>query len=197
MCAEKKLRLFVAADIPPLVREAVSGALEPLKEKVPGGRWVRPENLHITLKFIGDYGEERLERLSNEITAAAARCAPFTVRLGKCGAFPSRSRARVLWVGMTEGGEEAAAAAGKLEARLEKAGVKREGRDYRGHLTVARLREPFDCSGFLVELAANMERVESIAFEVGELTLYRSILSPSGPTYVALRVFSLGGDGGG
>lgn len=196
MCAER-LRLFVAADIPREHRDSIACALEPLKEKVPGARWVKPDNLHLTVKFIGEYGEDGLERLSNEIEAAAGRCAPFVACLGRCGAFPSPGKARVLWVGMERGEEEAAVVARRLDARLERAGVRREGRGYRGHLTVARLKTPADCGAFLEELAARMEEAGGLAFEVEKLTLYRSILSPSGPTYVALRRFALGGEGRG
>ena len=193
MCADR-LRLFVAADVPDEIREIIQRAVEPLKARVPGGRWVRPENLHLTLKFIGEYGEEGLERLSDAIEAAASRSAPFKVCLGSCGAFPAPGKARVLWVGMTRGGEEAARLAGKLDARLERVGVKREGRGFRGHLTVARLKSPHDCMVFLEDLAANMEGASRFPFEIDRLTLYRSILGPSGPAYTALREFALGGE---
>ncbi len=195
MCADG-LRLFVAADIPREIRKAVAGVIEPLKARVPGGRWVKPENLHITLKFIGEYEKEALERLSNHILAATRKSVPFVVCLGDCGAFPSPARARVLWVGMTEGGEEAAVLARRLDARLERAGVRREGREYRGHLTLARLKNPVDCRMLMEELAHGMRDLGGMPFRVEVITLYRSVLGPSGPTYTPLREFVLGGGEG-
>ncbi len=196
MCADR-LRLFVAADIPHEIKMAIADAIASLKEGSPGGRWVKPENLHITLKFIGEFEKEGLERLANEILAVAKRFAPFAVCLGGCGAFPSPARARVLWIGMTEGGGEAAAIARKLDARLEKVGVKRENRDYRGHLTLARLKNPVDCRALLEELASDVVGLGRLSFRVEGLTLYHSVLGPSGPAYTVLREFALEGGAGG
>ena len=188
-----KLRLFVAVDVPGEVRERISSALEGTREEVTGARWVKPQNLHLTLKFIGDYGEEGIARLSNQIHAAAARAPAFTAALGGCGAFPAPRRARVIWIGMARGSEEAAEVARKLDARLEKAGVKREERPFRGHLTLARLRQPVDCAPYLEVLGSRLEGLQEMAFAVEEVVLYRSILGPQGPTYVALERMRLEG----
>lgn len=182
----KRLRLFVAADLPGEVRERIASAAEAART-LEGARWVKAENLHLTLKFIGDYEEDKLERLREEVAAAAALCTGFTAALGGCGAFPSHSRARVLWLGMARGEEEAAATARKLDSRLERLGVKREERPFRGHLTLARLRIPSDCSSWLEGLEERLKDLRDMDFEVGEIVLYRSILGPQGPTYVPVE----------
>lgn len=190
----ERLRLFLAVEIPDDARELLSVTIDGLREAMPGTRWVKAKNLHLTLKFIGDYGEEGLKRLSNEIRATAERCQGFRAVLGGCGAFPSQRKARVVWVGMSEGADEAGKIARKLDARLEKAGVKREGRPFSGHLTMARLKQPKDFSPQLEEMSGRLEGLRSMPFEVGEIVLYRSILSPQGPTYVALERAGLGGE---
>ena len=191
MCAER-LRLFLAVDIPEEARALLSETVDGLRGELPEARWVKAENLHLTLKFIGDYGEEGLTRLSNEIRATAERCRGFGAVLGGCGAFPSRKKARVLWVGMSGGAEEAGKVARKLDARLEKAGVKRENRPFRGHLTVARLKRPRDLSSYVEEMSGKLEGLRDMPFEVEEIILYRSILSPQGPTYIPLQRIGLG-----
>lgn len=183
----ERMRLFVAFDIPEKAREILSGVADAKREELAGARWVRPENLHLTLKFIGEYREDDLGRLSQEIRAAAERCPSFTAALGGCGAFPSRRKARVIWVGLSEGADEAGHVARKLDARLEKVGIKREPRPFRGHLTLARLKRPGDCTEGLEGIEAMLEELEKIPFVIGEVTLYRSILGPQGPKYTVLE----------
>lgn len=187
------MRLFVALDIPREARDLISSGVASVHLRIGGARWVDPGNLHLTLKFIGAYTEEGLPRLEKGIRAAGERCAPFRAALGGCGAFPSRRRSRVIWVGMCEGAEEAGAVARKLDARLEDAGVRREDRPFRGHITLARLKQPADCSSALEELELCLGELSGIAFDVDEMVLYRSILGPKGPTYVELQRTPLGG----
>ncbi len=189
----KKVRLFVAIDIPNDIRDLLSKAVAKLEATGGGARWVKPENLHLTLKFIGYYDREKLERLTGEVRKAAERGPSFRVRFGEPGAFPSKKRARVIWIGMAEGSREAGKVASKLDARLEKAGVKREGRPFAGHLTLARLKKPMDYIDYLVILGNMLEGLQDMAFDVSEIVLYESILSSKGPTYQALERMRLGG----
>jgi 2'-5' RNA ligase len=191
--SDNRLRLFVAMDIPHAAKDLINSAINELRGDVEGARWVKPQNLHLTLKFIGEYTEEGLSRLSNEIRATGERCTAFKAALGGCGAFPSRGRARVIWVGMDTGIEEAGAVARKLDARLEKVGVKREERPFRGHITLARSKRPQECTSVLADLERLLGGLREISFEVDEMVLYRSILGPPGPTYTALERVPLGG----
>lgn len=191
--SDRKLRLFIASDIPPEAKCLISSTVEMLRGRLLEARWVKPENLHLTLKFIGDYTEEGLQRLSNEMRESGERCEPFNAALGGCGAFPSRGRGRVIWLGMHAGTEEAGAVARKLDARLEKTGVKREGRPFKGHITLARLKQAGDCTAILNDLETCLQGLREIAFEVDEMVLYRSILGPRGPAYIALERIMLGG----
>lgn len=189
----KKVRLFVAFDIPNDIRDLLSKAMAELEPTIGGARWVKPENLHLTLKFIGYYDREKLERLTGEVREAAERGSSFRVRFGEPGAFPSIKRARVIWIGMAEGSREGRKVASKLDARLEKAGVKREGRPFAGHLTLARLKQPTDSVDYLAKLGNRLEGLQDMAFDVSEIVLYESVLSPKGPTYKPLERMRLGG----
>ncbi|MBN2027831.1 MAG: RNA 2',3'-cyclic phosphodiesterase [Actinobacteria bacterium] len=192
--SDNRLRLFVAADITRDIRELLASTMERMRGEGIDARWVKPENLHLTLKFIGEYGEEGLDTLLREIHKAAGKSKPFDAVLGGCGAFPSRSKARVIWVGMSNGVDEAAAIARKLDARLEKVGIKRERRQFRGHLTLARLRRPQDCTEFLEDMSGMLKGLQDLPFHVEEIMLFRSILKPQGPTYVELETVALGGE---
>jgi RNA 2',3'-cyclic 3'-phosphodiesterase len=190
---DKKVRLFVAIDIPNDIRDLISKATAELEATIIGARWVKPENLHLTLKFIGYYDPEKMERLTGEVHQAAERGPGFRVRFGEPGAFPSNKRARVIWIAMAEGSREAGNVASKLDARLEKVGVKREGRPFAGHLTLARLKQPFDSIDYLENLGNRLDGLQDMAFDVSEIILYESILSPKGPTYKPLERMRLGG----
>jgi len=191
--SDSDLRLFVAADIPADARGLIAAGVEKSRGKMPVARWVKAENLHLTIKFIGAYPEEDVGGLSNELRESGGRCAPFEAAMGGCGAFPSARRGRVLWVGMTQGVDGAEAVARKLDARLEKVGIEREGRPFRGHITLARLKQPRDCEAVLGDLGADLAGLPALTFMVDEIVLCRSILGPQGPTYIAMERIALGG----
>jgi RNA 2',3'-cyclic 3'-phosphodiesterase len=192
-----RIRLFVAVDIPDKVRETISSAVNAVKPETEGMRWVEPCNLHLTMKFIGEYEEGKLEELSAEVRETSRLCRGFEACLGGCGTFPSPRKARVIWLGMSRGGEEAGKVARKLDARLEKVGVKREDRPFRSHLTLARRRQPADCSTLLDNLSEGLKDLEDMGFEVGDVVLYRSILGPQGPRYIELERMELKGPSSG
>jgi 2'-5' RNA ligase len=190
---DKKIRLFIAIDIPQEIRAVLAGTIEGTRPAMPDVKWVKAENLHLTLKFVGYFDPDKLEGLLDITRKIARRFPAFRVRLGSSGAFTSPRRARVIWVGMLQGTEESARLAEKLDARLEKVGVKREGRPFAGHLTLARLRQPRDCSAELAYIANRLEGLEDMEFEVSEIVVYRSILRPDGPVYEALERIPLKG----
>jgi 2'-5' RNA ligase len=187
------MRLFVAMDVPEEIKGVISETLGDLRKNMEGVRWVKPENIHITVKFIGDYEEDKLDRLEVEIKKAAVRSPRFTALLAGCGAFPSPGKARVIWVGMREGEEEAAIVARKVDSRLGKIGIKREKRPFRGHLTLGRLKRPRDCSDVIGSMEKGLAKLANMPFDVQEIVLYRSILDSQGPTYIPLCNIGLEG----
>jgi 2'-5' RNA ligase len=184
------LRLFAAVDIPPRVQDAVDRIVAPWKERFPDARWVKPENRHVTVKFLGRTSPRLVERVNGACRAAADRIRPFRVRADGMGVFPSPGRARVLWVGLRdrEGGFRALAAA--LDRELER-DFPPEKRAFTAHLTVARFNPPQRLTEH-VEAMADV-RVEAEPFRVTSLTLYRSHLSPKGARYEPLERFALRG----
>jgi 2'-5' RNA ligase len=186
----KPLRLFVAVDPSPDVVRAVDGALEPWRERYPGGRWVRPENWHVTLKFLGRTWPRLVDSVHEACREAAAPIRPFTLALGGLGVFPRATRARVLWVGLEDRENSLAALVKALDAALAE-DFPPEKRGFTAHLTVARFAPPADLSDSSSEFEAF--EIEARAFRVSKLLLYQSHLSPRGARYEVLEAFPLKG----
>jgi len=174
------LRAFLAISLPDEARARVAEGAERLHAAAPGARWVPPENLHLTLKFLGEICEDDVPRLVERTSAKLAREAPFEVAFAGFGAFPNAREARVLWLGAARGAGALAKLARKLDAAARAIGAERERRPFAAHLTLARLREP---------ARVEIERIpspEDVAFTVEEVVLYESRPSPGGPRYVPL-----------
>lgn len=179
------MRLFVAVDIPGELRNAIeSEVVEPLRGRVEGARWTRPEGRHLTLKFLGNVDDDRVGAIAEALRIAADGHVPFDASFGDLGGFPTSGRPRVLWIGVDRGAEQMSALAGAVESALEPLGFEPEGRPFRGHLTLARFPQPrrIDVPEVPVRLRA---------FPVREITLFQSRLHPKGARYMPLEHFPL------
>jgi 2'-5' RNA ligase len=186
----KPLRLFAAVDLPERAKEAAVRATEPWRERYPKGRWIPPENWHVTVKFMGRTWPRLREWVGEACRDAAGSIRPFRLSLEGMGAFPGPTRARVLWVGLVDSESSLPALARALDERLARE-FRPEKRPFRSHLTVARFNPP-------VLMGDDREALEDVAIEtdpfpVRSLVLYRSHLSPRGARYEALERFRLGG----
>jgi 2'-5' RNA ligase len=186
------VRLFVALNVSSAVRESLAALMDEFRAvdaKSPGKatRWVRPENLHVTLKFIGEVASEKLEAICGAL--AEVHCnAAMELRFRGLGSFPDGKRARVIWAGV-EASSNVALVAREIDQRLAVLGVAAEKRAYTPHLTLAR-REP---SEIPVELQAAMSRVATRDFGVlqaSEFQLIESKLKPTGAEYTTLKSFT-------
>ncbi len=122
------MRLFIAVELPEGVRKVLHEGLGPLKRDQPAARWVRPEGMHLTLKFLGERPAELVEALDAAVPGALAALQPATIRLGGGGFFPHERRPRVAWIGGDAGALGSWAAA--IEAVAERLGVEREPRPF-------------------------------------------------------------------
>jgi len=182
-----RVRAFLAVALPDEVRSCAVAAVEQLRRAVPGDvRWVPAENHHLTLKFLGEIAEDRVDALVARAGAKLAPLAPFEVALAGFGAFPSAREARVLWLGVARGSAALAKLARKLDSAARVAGAERERRPFSAHLTLGRLREPAR-----VEIE-KLAPPTSVPWTVAEVVLYESRLAPDGARHVPLAHLPLG-----
>ena len=189
------MRLFVAAELPAGLRDRLGSVQESLRQAPLPVRWVRPEGIHLTLKFLGEAPQTRLGEITAALRAAGEGIAPF--HLEACGAvpFPVRGTPRLVWV-ETRGDREAARRlAAAIDAATARIGFPAEAREYRAHLTLGRVKGPGRG-----EWRAMLERVAGQAagpFDVREYVLFHSRPGPEGAVYTALQRFPLAPDGAG
>ena len=184
----ERLRLFVAVAIPRAHLDRVDREIAPFKEKVVNARWTAIENQHVTLKFLGYSPGDRLDEIARVCEIVAAGHSPSSVSLSTIGAFPSRNRVRVLWVGLDDPNDLMAGLAADLDRGFEPVGFPAEGRSFTPHLTLCRFKIPVPLKGGLPEVDLS----DLPAFEVDSIRLFRSHLSPKGARYEVLREFELG-----
>ena len=180
------MRLFVALEIPFAVRENLAALLESLRAVSSQTRWVRPENLHVTLKFMGEVPETKLAA-TRSVLAGVRSDQPVTVDFRGLGFFPNEKRPRVFWAGI-EASPNLKTLAADIESVVEKLGIPREQRPFSPHLTLARFEPP----GLPEKLRSAIQ--ENAAREFGSLRtnqyhLIESKLKPSGAEYTTLESF--------
>jgi RNA 2',3'-cyclic 3'-phosphodiesterase len=187
------IRAFLAIDLLDSLRPGLAQVQGELKRSGAEVRWVPVGNIHLTLKFFGNVPDDEIGTLALAAREVAAAATPLELRVTGAGAFPNPRAPRVVWVGL--GGEVAALT--QLFYRLEKAfavlGYPPEGRAFNPHLTLGRVKSPVNRDR-LARLLAKLPPLNWPPFEVKELILFQSVLSPQGSTYTPLKAIELGGE---
>jgi 2'-5' RNA ligase len=185
------LRAFIAAELPAGLREALGRLQAELARAGVRARWVRPEGIHLTLRFLGDVPAGAVAPLAETLAAAAAGQAVLSLAAVGLGVFPGARRPRVVWVGLAGEIGGLAGLQRRLEQALAARGFPPEERPFRPHLTLGRFGDAGPPGPVADALAAHAGR-ELARFELGELVLFRSELRPSGAVYTALARGALG-----
>jgi RNA 2',3'-cyclic 3'-phosphodiesterase len=189
----ESLRVFCAVELPSEVRAAAAAHAARLRRDFPDARasWVRPQGLHVTLKFIGELEPARLESLTRAAAAAAWKLGPFELSIEGAGTFPPKGVARVLWLGVRDASGQLARLQGRLETASHAAGFPHEAKRFNPHLTVARLRQAKGADE--LSEAHRRSAFGPYTFSVSELVVMRSELGPGGSRYTALSRHALAG----
>lgn len=186
-------RTFVCIEIPDSIRERIGALQQSLKKTGGQASWVKPANIHLTLKFLGDVRRARIDDLKAGLGRAAAGIGPVEIEVGGAGCFPSPRSPRVLWVGLASLPGELTRLHKRIEDELEREGFPRESKRFSPHLTIARLRSPQNGGELADRLIAEGFAVEQ--FAANEVILMQSQLSPGGSIYTPLAVINLPGGG--
>ena len=188
---EREMRLFVALEIPPAVRDAVAGELGRYRRGVPAARWVRPEAWHVTLAFLGPVGEGAVTDLETALEPVFGGFREFELRLSAGGSFPPRRPARVLWLGLEsepQGALEALQA--EVATALVEAGFGLDEKPFHAHLTLARCNPPWP-RGATERFAQAASQPPAERFAVRRGVLFESHLGPDGARYEIRALFPM------
>jgi RNA 2',3'-cyclic 3'-phosphodiesterase len=187
-----RTRTFVAVSISPDVINRIKEIVLELSRGVEGVKWVAPENLHFTLKFLGDVEDSDLHDVCSAVAEATTGLAPFEVLLAGAGAFPSPSRPRTVWIGAGQGEEEFVGLYEAVDRALRKVGFRSETRKFTPHVTVGRIRKGNPTLSQLTEHLKSHAATELGTVPVDEVLVFSSELRPGGPEYHVLGRAPLG-----
>lgn len=184
------MRLFIAIELPSEIKAALAVCQQKLRQTSAQASWPSPENLHLTLKFLGEVEAARLPILKQICTETARQATSFTLTTHGLGFFPNAKRSRVVWVGLQADTRQLPALQQQLEARLTEVGFPADDKAFHPHLTLGRIKTP-------THIRALVEGVQAYAFPalsftVTELVLMQSQLHASGSIYTPLLRAPLG-----
>ena len=179
-------RSFIAIDLSENIRNFLGALSQELNKHLSKGdvRWVQPDNIHLTLRFLGETENDKLDLITKGMDYSAGHIEPFDLVLGKLGCFPSAKRPRVIWVGFQNNIEGLSSLQSSLEEKIVALGWKPEGRKYHPHLTLGRVKN----SPAVVKAQLPWGReIGNRRIEARAIALYESRLRPSGAEYGLLH----------
>ncbi|TMQ59645.1 MAG: RNA 2',3'-cyclic phosphodiesterase [Candidatus Eisenbacteria bacterium] len=177
------VRTFVALLIPSAWAEYLAQVERDLAGRMSGLSWVKPENVHLTIRFLGDLGDSGVRRAGDSVRRGAEPHEAFVAKLGEWGAFPSPNRPRVLWAGLRDGAPEAIALARSVNQSLQRAGFGPPDKPFRPHVTLARVRERAQGVEAFREYAPPPAPDAAV---LDEIVVMKSDLHPTGARYTPL-----------
>jgi len=189
------IRAFIAVDLDDPVIEKVCNVVEILKPRITEIRWLRKENLHLTLKFLGNIAESQVEPITAALRHPLGLFSPCTISAKGLGVFPDFRRPKILWVGLT--GDQLVQLAAEIESALMPIGFTPENRAFTPHLTIGRWREGSRPAKNLRQEIDSLNDFEFGACAVRQIVLFQSVLKLEGASYSELRTIQLGTELGG
>lgn len=180
------MRAFIAITLPEHVRDHIRRMQDRLKMTGADVKWVMPGNAHLTLKFLGEIDDQTAGAVKNAIEAACKGTRAYSMTLAGTGGFPNAASPRVIWIGIADGAAQTAELSSRLETNLSPLGMA-EDRPFAAHITIGRTRSSRNRKELADGIQKNAQHAPSPgAFTVNHVTLYKSTLSPKGPTYTPL-----------
>ena len=183
-------RLFLALHLPATAQAELRSLVHALRREAPGVKWVKPEQLHVTLRFLGDVEDDQCNELIDAMNRATD-VAPFSFNLVGLGAFPNRRQPRVVWTGVGEGRDQLVALAAHVENVVKSSGMPPGVRPFAPHLTLGRVKEPADFTALWQ--AADQMNFTGKPVHAVDVRLVWSTLTPTGAVYRDVESFPLRG----
>lgn len=189
----EEIRAFIAIELPADIREGLDQVIARLNSSQPDVKWVDPNSIHLTLKFLGYVAPDRVAEITKAITDAAAGIPPFSLEITGLGVFPGLNRIRVVWVGVEDETDKLLQLQKRLETNLEILGFPPEERDFTPHLTLARVRDTASPAEReeLGRLIAATKVLSIGTFTAKSVSLMRSQLARTGAVYTKMAAIEL------
>jgi 2'-5' RNA ligase len=184
------IRSFLAIEIPEVLRQKLGEFLRELKNTGADVKWVRPEAIHLTLKFLGAVERDVLEKVSLSLRPVVERFDPFELKAEGAGCFPSFRNPRVVWAGLIDKEGAASRLQREIETTTAEIGFPSEDRPFKPHLTLGRVRSPKGKNP-LTQIIEGNSHLDLGSFRVERVILFRSDLRPEGAVYTKLQEFYL------
>ncbi|MCX6827170.1 MAG: RNA 2',3'-cyclic phosphodiesterase [candidate division Zixibacteria bacterium] len=178
------MRLFIALPLPKNIEDFLGEIIFVLKQKGGKVKWVAPKNVHLTVKFLGETGEDKIAAIKSVLQGIAEKYPPVLAAINKIGAFPDLKQPRVIWAGLTGDINILEALAGDIEKEMTQLGFPGEDKGFKAHLTLGRIKDNYG----LGELAESIKsyQIASATWQFETLVLFNSVLTPQGPIYSRL-----------
>lgn len=184
------MRTFIAIDVSDQIREALGRVEAHLKYAGADVKWVKPENIHLTLKFLGEIDEKKAGAVKSALDSIACSTRSFELTIKDIGAFPKIDHPRVIWVGLDKGAAETVTIAAKVDEAMGRLGFAKEERPFSPHLTIGRVRSPLNKAKLADKISSAASAVTLsgiVPYRVSSLVLFRSTLTPQGSVYSKLH----------
>lgn len=179
------IRAFIAVEIDPQTKQKISDLISSLKKSEADVKWINEEQMHLTLKFLGNIEQNKVQEISNALKSIADNFKPFSISLSNIGGFPNLNHPRVIWLGIDKGADTVKTLAEKIESGLEKLGFRKESREFKAHLTLGRIRSSKNMPN-LTKLLKETTFSSENDVNITELILFQSALTSKGATYTVL-----------
>ena len=189
-----EIRSFLALKLPPEIKETLSHISREMRKTSMDVRWVKVNNIHITMVFLGNVPIGHVEPMGEAAEKVCQQYGPFAISLKGVGVFSSRRNPRVLWTGMEGDLDRMTCFRDALQKHLKPFGIKREKRPFRPHLTIGRFRKGARPGTPLDELLSKYQESTSPVCALKGLTFFRSDLKPGGALYSELKTWPLVGE---
>lgn len=180
------MRAFIAIELPEAIKEKLCSITADLKKKIGSIKWVEKDNLHLTLKFLGDIKDDQLADVSSRLKDVCSNCSKYEICIKDIGGFPSLSSPRIVWAGLNKGKTETQALAEEIDKKLFGLGIKKEENNFKAHITLGRNKERRKAASLSVD-----SNIDIGSFYVNEVSLIKSTLLPKGPVYQTLEKIKL------
>jgi 2'-5' RNA ligase len=183
------MRAFIAIELPLDIRNALVKIQNKLKINLSKIIWVKPLNLHLSLKFLGNISLKQLQDTQQIINQIIKTVYSFEIKLETLKVFPNHQKARIIWIGSNQAPKPLKQLVAQLEKKLLESGIPKEQRAFQAHITLGRVKHPFRHS----DLEKTLNKLKSeitdmnLKFNTRGITLFQSVLGPDGPTYSILK----------